>query len=166
MSDYNVENFTYYSIEDGQEDILKLTNFQNQYTWWTGICRGDNIPYKHDIEFHDLRGWHSDILLSKLIDNNLDVEYRIIGENVKIIFGDDIKQGSFTSHIKNIPKETRLEDLRIMSSGRFISHFNSCVPIEGQQYIEVETLRLPFSDKDGKCSHFVTFFRKSKQFDD
>lgn len=162
MSDYSVEQFTYYSIEDDKDGILKLVTFQEQYTWWKSICKGHNIPYKQDIHFNELLGWHSDILLSKLIDNDQDVEYSIIGENVKRIFGENVKPGSYTSDIKNISKETRLKDLSIMSSGKIISHFKNHVPIEGQKYIEVETIRFPFSDQDGKCSHFVTFFKRLK----
>ncbi len=152
--------FTYYNIEDDYEEVLKLKNFHEQCAWWRLLCKGRDIPYKDDIQFKDLLGWHADLMLSELADNDQDIKYIIIGENVKKILGPTIKQGSYTSDLKFITKEMRLENLRQISSGKTISFFKDDLPIEDREYIKVEALLFPFSDKNGKCSHFITFYKK------
>ena len=153
------EQINYYSLSDDIDNLSEIQDFKPMLKWWRGLCDGKAIPYKSDVDFKDLIGWHSNLILSEFTDHNQDYSFRIIGENIQKILGRNIKVGSHFSEIPHIEIKSRESHPSIMGTGKKISYYRGGSNIRNREFVNLSAMAFPLADKSGECSHLITFFK-------
>ncbi len=160
MSQVSKEEINYYPLSEDIEELSEFQDFKPMIKWWRGLCDGKPIPYKDDVDFKDLIGWHSNLILSKFTDHNQDYNFRIIGENIQKILGSGIKTGSLFSELPHIETKSRENHPSIMGTGKKISYYRGGTNMRDRDFVNLSSMALPLANKSGECSHLITFFKK------
>lgn len=152
---HNIPSVSYF----GTNDIVpEKEEFKSIFGWWLKLRKSRQYPSISEVDFKDLKGWHSYLVLTKVRKDLQDLEFRIIGEGAYGLFGNEIKPGLRCSELTTNDEKLRQEHLDMILHEKPIHYFEGPMQQAERQHIHVKSLGLPFSDEKGRLSHFLTFY--------
>ncbi|WP_374764180.1 PAS domain-containing protein [Yunchengibacter salinarum] len=132
--------------------------FQPVLAWWKHL-RGDRqMPYREDMRFRDLRGWHSSVLLSEVTECATDCTCRLAGEDVRTAFCGRIRPGTRYSSLDFLPDETRKDHIAALVEDGVLGHGVGQVTMGEGRTVPLDVLDLPLADKAGRAAFILAFF--------
>lgn len=113
-------NFQAFDVIYCSADVatFELNGFEKPLTWWQKL-RGQNPrPTRDDIDFMDLRGLHDTVVVSRVLPDRTDMEFRIAGDMVNELYHGAAIKGAMFSDIVSVEAKAQAVHL-----GRIIDDF-------------------------------------------
>lgn len=132
--------------------------FNEPVAWWQARAQANTVPPFEALQFRDLRGWHSRLSIARIVGNGRDLEARIVGEDVRILFSDALRPGVRFRTVIDVPEAAQARHVGHFLSPPHIALGGGRLLLEGGHMISLMSLDLPLPAKSGGDHHVLTLY--------
>lgn len=152
----------YFPVDAPLPELGLLEPYLN---WWREFVRNAPKPTRHDLNFRDFRGWHSHLTLCAAVDDDSDLELRIIGEEVKALYAGppdrkrvDLDRGMRLGKIIEVSAERQRNHIRKIVRTPAISLTQGLLKLGSGREIDVFCLDFPLAPVPGETAFVLSVY--------
>ncbi|MBK5911230.1 hypothetical protein CCR85_06950 [Rhodothalassium salexigens] len=153
----------YYALDDPMADLEVQPA---SLAWWRGLCRRCDRPTRRDLDFAELRGWHSRLMLCEVLADASDMVTRIVGEEVKDLFTGQVEpkphlrfdRGTRLGTIIDVSPERQRAHVRRIVDTPAIAVTQGWLELLNGRQVGLFALDYPLFAAAGENRYVITFF--------
>lgn len=125
---------------------------------WVAALDAGALPKRAQLSFRGFSGWHSRMIMSAMEENG-DLQFRLVGEDVAQMFGNDVKAGMRFSDLPYFTFEDYADYFRAIRADGVFGRYSGVVPFKGREHKAFDVLDLPARNEAGDVAYLYSFFR-------